>query len=274
MVISKEAQAGFEFGGKTYKVLQLSLLHVDPEYQRKLSKIAVRENITVYNPAAIRALTVSRRLNGTYVVIDGSHRLEIMREMGEECAVCEVHSNLTKKQEAALFVLLNKVRIVSQKDKFRAGVTAGDRTARAVMKIVREHGFNVRIDSGYGRRPNDITCVSALKNIYSVLGEDVLSETLSIISKCFRIEDNGNVQPYACGNLFVAGLANFLFYNKPDIEVVTSVLDGRDAKEIVRTIERESGTSRKDAIPHLVNWLKSAMANGTPTLTGSVPVAK
>jgi hypothetical protein len=89
-------------------------------------------------------------------------------------------------------------------------------------------------------------------------GADVLSDTFNIIARCFKINDKGQVSSSAKTNLFVSGLAMFLFQNEPERDEVVNVFMDSDAFQIIKEVQK-GGACRKDAIPAFVTYMERRM---------------
>jgi hypothetical protein len=124
--------------------LPLSALTVDPQLQRAYVKDArVQTMANEFNPDGLGVLEVSQRLSGTNHVLDGYHRMLMLRELrkrgeiGSDYMVwCKVFVGLTPAEEAALFVLLNNKEKVGPLDLFRIKLAAKDAIVLAMMDII------------------------------------------------------------------------------------------------------------------------------------------
>ena len=128
------------------RMLPIDALFCD-DYQRDLSPVwlhpkagAVRE----LNLAMIGTPAVSDRRNGTYAVVDGQHRLELLRLHGVPTVRCEVHLGLTYEDEAILFYLLNEHRRAqTSRGTHHARVQGRDPISLAIEEIAARHGFSI-----------------------------------------------------------------------------------------------------------------------------------
>jgi len=115
-----------------YMLLSLLCLNIDPSYQRKPSTARVYKKTANFRWAQCGVLTVNKRRDGTYWVVDGQHRLLALRIIfgGEDALVpCLVTSNLNQKEEAVacaearLFVEKQMKRVgLSSREQYRAGI--------------------------------------------------------------------------------------------------------------------------------------------------------
>lgn len=185
------------------------LLSVDHRVQRdhlnrsKLNRI--RDN---YNRAALHALVVSERPDGSYVIIDGQHRWTIALELeGDSFEMrCEVHSGLSLQDEAKLFIDLNNQESASPLDLHKARVTQGEPVAVALDLAASEHEW--AIGTGAGK----ISAVKVLENLYlngenwyDGYGPVLVSRTLGVITQAW-----GHEQPQVMNKSIIQSVGEFI----------------------------------------------------------------
>lgn len=132
---------------QTYTVEKLKAtdLLVDKRVQRdSLQPRKVDDMVRNYNPDAVGIATVSRRIDGDYV-IDGWHRKEAVIRVTEGTGeiTCHVYTGLTLAQEAEMFLDLNNRTNVTPLDKHKAKVSGGDDQALRIESEVRQYGWAV-----------------------------------------------------------------------------------------------------------------------------------
>jgi hypothetical protein len=173
---------------------------------------------------AIGVLLLSRRPDGTLVILDGQHRAAALRQVGvpgnAKVVPAFVYEGLSQTQEAHLFVGHNTTRTVSAWDKFKAFRTAGDPETVAIDRLVRSHGLQVASSS----RDGQIGAVSALRSIYR-LGEpngQILDQTIRSLYTAWQdiseayganimkgvalfFRENPDTNPIALGEALVKG---------------------------------------------------------------------
>lgn len=142
----------------------MNLMCVDPAAQRAVSRPWVKARISCFDVDQLGYPVINRRQNGKYYIVDGQHRVELMRAVGwgDQKIQCECFDGLSQAEEAALFNARNDRKAVRKYDKFRIGITAGDHRCVAIDKIVREHGMVVSDQA----RDGHINAVDALEKIY------------------------------------------------------------------------------------------------------------
>lgn len=181
------------------ELLPLGKLQIDRRVQRQaINKGHANKIAREFDPAGFRYLTVSRRDNGTYAVVDGQHRMAALMILGhgEGTPVpCDVRHGLTLQQEAALFRLLNTMRKPMPLDAFLVRVVEGDPAANDINRIVGNAGWQVGTTS-----TGHITAVDALERVYTGRSmrqspkgpkPEALLATLQIISSAWGTDSRG-----------------------------------------------------------------------------------
>ena len=87
--------------------LDVEDLSVDHSYHRPLPKAFLKEVSTNFDSNAVGYLTVSKRNDGSTVVVDGQTRLEAAKAVGLKRVPCIVFRGLSSSEEAKLFIALN-----------------------------------------------------------------------------------------------------------------------------------------------------------------------
>lgn len=177
----------------TIKKLSIDLLTIDPLVQRVEGVDMTRVNRYAENfqPHQLGTFVVSQRPDGTYVVLDGMHRLFVCRRVNHKALVdAEVFSGLTIADEATLFLGRNDAKMPSALSKFHARVLMGDQTAIDITEIASSHGWSI----GQNAYPGVISAVDALESVFrngaGVLPDgkhpDLLSLVLGVITTAWE----------------------------------------------------------------------------------------
>lgn len=137
---------------------------VDPEVQRSVDRARVAKMVREFNPNALGVLTLSHRLDGSYHIIDGAHRVATVVATDHEdwSLPAEVWEGLTLAEEAAMFRHRNNTRQVSPIDKFRVRVVEGDTAAVELDEILIKYGWKV----AWGTADASFAAVSAFESVY------------------------------------------------------------------------------------------------------------
>jgi hypothetical protein len=152
----------------SFTTVSIADLKVDPEAQRKVSMVWVKAHIENFDVDLLGYIVVNKRANGHLYIIDGQHRVELMRAVGwaDQKIHAELFDGLNQAQEAELFNARNDRKSVKKYDKFRISVTAKDPQACHITEIVQKHGMIISDQL----RPGNIVAVDALERIYKGAG--------------------------------------------------------------------------------------------------------
>lgn len=143
-------------------------LCVDPETQRNLSPAWVKARVPLFDVEQLGYITVNHRDNGKIYIVDGQHRVELLRSVGwgDQKIHAECFFGLSQAAEAALFLARSDRKAISKYAKFRIAVTARDPFACHIDRIVREAGLVISDQ----QRNGHISAVSALERVYHGAG--------------------------------------------------------------------------------------------------------
>lgn len=144
--------------------VRLSDTTIDRDVQRALnSSHPIFKSI--FDPDEFGVGIISKREDGSLVVLDGQHRTAhgIKSGFGHHEFLFFVHDGLTKDQEAAIFLAAQDRRVrVQAIDVFRLSVVAGSERHIAIIKILESFGLQV---AGH-QREGGVAAVASLLRIY------------------------------------------------------------------------------------------------------------
>lgn len=162
--------------------LATEMLIVDPAIQRSLDRRRVAKMVADYDAEAVGVLTVSRRTNGSYHIVDGQHRHAAARlALGESAELaCRVFTGLSTEDEARLFRLLNNTAKPQAIDLFRVRVIEGDPAATDIDRMIRNAGWDIKIASD----PHAFSAVAAADRVYKA-DPCALEKSITTISKAW-----------------------------------------------------------------------------------------
>lgn len=168
----------------TIKKVRANDLTVDITVQRDLDFARVRLMAKDLRLEAIGTLCVSKRDDGSQVVIDGGHRRAALVEAGEgDTPVnAEVYTGLTLADEAALFRYRNNTQKVGYLDRFRVRLIEGEKVAVEVEQLARKHGWAVI--SVPGSTDPLLLSVKKLEQLYTN-DKDVAALTLEVVTRAW-----------------------------------------------------------------------------------------
>lgn len=264
-MVSKLLFKGINYGPRMLvMVIHVSKLNIDPTYQRdpsngNLEKIGGDE----YKLTAIGALRVCRRIRTkVYYVVDGQHRLQVLKEKFENgehdgYVLCLVLTETTREEEADLFVLLNTNKPVTGNMRFRARLVCKYNPEYRIKQIVEEHGFELMFLKG-GRpsnvvniNPNGLSGEGVMLKAYNDYGEETFILAIRIIKECFA------KQHLARQGRFVCGLCNFLStqsVGERDLGQIRKRLKGVQAEHGINLAETEAKYSSAKYV-RIGKWL-------------------
>jgi hypothetical protein len=127
---------------------------------------------------------IVNRVGDRYWIVDGQHRTYAYKMwLGDwhgQKIECEVHHDLSEKEEASLFDHINTVKSVRAFDRFRVRLTAENEEETNIAAIVRLKGLKLAESGAEGC----ISCVGTLAKVYR-RGADCLARGLSIAHESF-----------------------------------------------------------------------------------------
>lgn len=169
------------------RVLRVDEINVYPEYQR-VPRSGVKGIVKNYNPRAVGIVSVAKRLDGSYWLMDGLQRVTALKQLGVETVRADVIPCDTVQEEAELFGLLNKRVSLTAIELFNAHIIGKRGDALAVKKIAESHGFTVPTRRVSGQRTDErqareLACVGALLRAHRRIGTDGLTAILGALAR-------------------------------------------------------------------------------------------
>lgn len=148
--------------------LNIKELHIRPSAQRKLQPKWVENHRETFDADEIGHPVVNQAVDGRFYVMDGQHRLELLRAVGwgDQQVQCEVYEGLSLAEEAAKFLKLNDRINVKTFTKFTVRRTSGDPIAVGVDKVVMDCGLRLEEH----RKDGCIRAVASLERVYRGAG--------------------------------------------------------------------------------------------------------
>lgn len=215
---------------KNFVKLSVREISIDPTYQRALDESRVDAMARHLDETRIGVPVLSLRKDGSYVVLDGQHRVEAMRRAGlsDHKIFCEVHNGLTPAEEAALFLRLNNGRKpVRVFDKYRARMVAKEPTAVEFTRIA--HSLGLRIGAAPGK--NTICAIQAVEYVHKKNGN------LDIVLAVLKKWGQGEVSVFE-GDM-IKDVSRFLvdYSTEVDPDEFTEKLQRHDPGHIMRRIK-------------------------------------
>jgi hypothetical protein len=152
----------------TEEVLPLSKLNDHPRYQRKkrpgsLAKM-MRKGL---NPLAALILVVSRRTNGSLLLIDGGHRKDFLESQGEKEWSCFIAHGLKEREESDVWEDFNHCRTNARPiELLNAQIIAKNPEALTLQNIVHDCGYRFSFEEGQnGVVIDSVDAISTAKSL-------------------------------------------------------------------------------------------------------------
>lgn len=189
----------------------VSLMFLDPAYQREPQPHRVAKMAAAFNPDALGVVYVSARDDGTYAVIDGGHRVALMRFIGwdDQAIPAYVYRGLSIEDEAELFAVMNRDRRQpTPYVLFRADVASNHPDATTLARVL----SSLKIEATGGKSAtNRLKALATARRVQDIVGIAPLRKALRTLVRAWPTEpDNlhGDV---------LEGLS-FLYWSTPSID--------------------------------------------------------
>lgn len=167
------------------ETLDLSKITIKHErYCRSVSSFKVALMIKRgFDPKALQFISLHMEPDGTYVILDGQHRLALLKKIGIQKVRANIFIGLTYEQKSKLTDDLNFTNRQTAEHKFRYRYNYREPRAVGIVKVLREFGLNVPVeeDDPSRKAPGFIHCVAALDEAYADLGEAGFRAVVGII---------------------------------------------------------------------------------------------
>lgn len=166
-------------------------LSLDASYQRSVDNQASQRLIASiamnFDWRLCAPLIVSRRSDGTYVVIDGQHRMMGAKMRGMDDLPCCVFTYDSPEDEAKFFITANRSRKpMNRLDDFHAALAAADDDALTIQRLVTDAGLTVaRNTSSTSWKPGEIAFTSSIASTLRKHGAEVAGKALKLIAEAF-----------------------------------------------------------------------------------------
>ena len=239
--------------------LAVADLHLDASYQRDIKTRAAAKVIDRiardFSWAKFQCLTVAKRPSGKCFVVDGQHRLMVVRRLHIASVPCVVFDVASSRAEAQMFSDINRVRrTVSALDLHKAAVAAGDDAALLIEAVLARADMQVAPHSNFTAwQPSHVSALGALRSCIRLHGETATEAAL------IGIQDAWPGQVIRTMGELLPGIAKFyasaLMDDTFDVDSFVALI-GRSAMADWSTrataIMREKGLSRPDALAGLL----------------------
>lgn len=181
----------------TFAWLDIDKLRTESKYQRDTQSRASRTNISKivedFSWNKFTPITVCSNKDGTFNIIDGGHRTEAARQLGDiQQLPCWVIHDAPVEEQSADFVDINKNRVVVNPFQiFYAQALAGDKKASAALKFCEKNGIMMSRNGAVPNKPEITLALSFMKK-NALSHPEELSYVISILRQAL---------PGMCGQL-------------------------------------------------------------------------
>lgn len=210
-----------------YKELQVSDLNL-ADYQRtRLSMEIVKRYAKDFDWDIFGVPLVSYR-DGKYWVVDGQHRVEVLKILGIETVLCQVLSGLSYEEEAAKFVKLNtEHKVLNANQKFHGKVEAKDSDALSIRDIMKQNNLTYAKHLR-GQNETVVSAIATVERIYNKKGSAHLNRVLNILKQAWY----GDNSAFNCA--VMVGLSTFLSNSRGVQDgILISTLERRMPNDII-----------------------------------------
>lgn len=144
--------------------ISIDQITLDRKVQRELNQAWAEKIAREMDLSQIGIITVSKRQDGSTIILDGQHRIEALRIAGKTGYEidCRVLNGLTIEEEARTFRILNNTKKPNLIDHFLIRVVEGDSTAIDITKILGRFGWQPSRSKSDG----SFSAISTIEAIY------------------------------------------------------------------------------------------------------------
>jgi hypothetical protein len=180
------------FYGKKPEMMWIDInkLNVNQKYQRDVtgrrSKVNIEFIMNNFSWDKFTPITVVKTDAGDYNIIDGQHRYEAAKALGDIKELpCWVICKTDVKKQAETFMGINKNRVYTNAyDLFKAEIAAGDKQAVAISQFCDKAGVIIPFN-GYCSLPCMTLALATIRKHLNLHNDGYLINAINIIRKAF-----------------------------------------------------------------------------------------
>lgn len=122
----------------------ISDINVDPKYQREVSMGRVRRNVRNFHPGAVKAVSLSRRADGSLWATDGHHTIKTLLALGATHVPALIVAG-DAKSEADSFTFINGKGSIKARphEIHKAALEAGQQEAHEAQALLNSYGISI-----------------------------------------------------------------------------------------------------------------------------------
>jgi hypothetical protein len=215
------------------EMVRVADLRIDPTYHAPARYNAGRaknmaDNLDI---EALGVIHVSRRSDGSLIIIDGNHRVSACRMAGEEYITAKVFYGLTRQEEALLYRKLSDAVRLTSYALWLSALEGKDPEAIAIYEILAARDIYIVGGAKAAQYPGRTRAVAMINKIYKA---DLLDQTLTVAQKAWP-EDLR-----ALDAIPLAGIASFIWGYKTHPQFSMKRLSVKLAQESASALIRKA----------------------------------
>jgi hypothetical protein len=226
-------------------VIPVSFIKVPQILQRSFDVVHAKNIIKNFRCNSLGVLTVCKLSDGTYLVVDGQHRLYVMKYKNIKSANCIILPEMTEAEMAILFRDIAESKKISALDKFKSEVRSDEPDVVAIRNIFDKYNIPIGTNGDGHKRGFYLRPISVPKMILKKFGESRLDQTIRVIYGAWP------EQPHAMYAAMLYGVALFLEYFGKQSQFNEEKAIKQLSKQSAGSIVKEGKERRKNrgAIP-------------------------
>lgn len=258
-----------DFGPKPKLVwLPVKRLTVDMRYQRTLessrSQKLIERMVADFKWQRFGAVLAAPSAMDNYALIDGQHRVEVLKRLGEPEAPAILLESASLAEQAGAFVAANRDRVtVNPFALHHAMVQAADPIAVAVDKLCRATGISIpRYPlQAANMKPGQTLALGALKKLASLPNHSHAVRALKVLMAAFP-DEPGALRAHA-----ISGAAQFIARNPLcNDEALTEALTDAGLLKLEKTVWQAGGSVARNAA--VEEYMATALRRSRPKPNG------
>lgn len=228
--------------------VEIAAMVIDDRYQRPINAggwRTVRAIAEKFNWACFTPVLLAPIEGGQFAVIDGQHRVHAAAMCGIK-SVPSMVVPIAATEQARAFLQVNTARTaMSQFNKFKAGLAAGEDWAIEADKAVRDAGCTLMrfTPSAKSREPGQILCVALVREMVTKGHARAVTNTLTAVR---ALDTGGSSSPLYYSDWLLNPLMRAVSgFPKIDADTLTEILRKRRPFHVMDAAERQAKAEGK-----------------------------
>jgi len=145
---------------RSFQEIDINKIKVDDRYQRLINRPRLKKMFATFQPACSKAISVSRRTDGSLHAYDGMHTIELCKMAGHKTVFCVVVDG-DSESEARWFSLMNGPGALKARpwEQHRAKLHYRDKAALDAQEILDMYGITT---AKGGRRIGETSAIATI----------------------------------------------------------------------------------------------------------------